>query len=257
MADIAPTTRIVPGAPPAVPSSKSQRKKRKSNKMKAGGSPTEGSLHIPDTSSIPPEQLNDGSDVKDDTGAVEFVAASEAPTNDETLVKPSPVIELVQKRMRALNKKISRIAGYASTDYEKLNDDQKRSLKMLSTLEAVQKELDDVKKAIEASELETAGISVECVDKLDVSDVNGLHEQEPDVIVNPSEIQATSTQPIDWAEADEEGLPSIANLQATLVSSDSACIVFGPMAIGEGEMNIVAVPAVALEVVHDMENVVE
>lgn len=43
----------------------------------------------------------------------------------------------------------SRVASYASTDYEKLNDDQKRSLKTLPSLEAVYKELEDVKKSIE------------------------------------------------------------------------------------------------------------
>lgn len=43
----------------------------------------------------------------------------------------------------------SRIASYAATDYEKLNDDQIRSLKTLSSLEAVYKELDDVKRSIE------------------------------------------------------------------------------------------------------------
>jgi hypothetical protein len=43
----------------------------------------------------------------------------------------------------------SRVASYASTDYEKLNDDQKRSIKTLASLEAVQKELEEVKKAIE------------------------------------------------------------------------------------------------------------
>jgi hypothetical protein len=35
-------------------------------------------------------------------------------------------------------------------DPEKLNDDQKRALKTLSALEAVQKELGEVKKAVEA-----------------------------------------------------------------------------------------------------------
>jgi hypothetical protein len=36
-------------------------------------------------------------------------------------------------------------------DPEKLNDDQKRTLKTLPTLEAIQKELGEVKKAIEVS----------------------------------------------------------------------------------------------------------
>jgi hypothetical protein len=45
----------------------------------------------------------------------------------------------------------ARISTYASTDIEKLNDDQVRSLKNLPTLEAIQKELAEVKKAIEVS----------------------------------------------------------------------------------------------------------
>lgn len=36
-------------------------------------------------------------------------------------------------------------------DPEKLNDDQKRTLKTLPTLEAIQKELGEVKKAIEVN----------------------------------------------------------------------------------------------------------
>ena len=44
----------------------------------------------------------------------------------------------------------SRISPYATTDVEKLNDDQKRSLKTQPTLDAIQKELGEVKKAIEA-----------------------------------------------------------------------------------------------------------
>lgn len=43
----------------------------------------------------------------------------------------------------------TRISTYASTDPEKLNDDQKRTLKTLPTLEAIQKELGEVKKAVE------------------------------------------------------------------------------------------------------------
>ena len=47
-----------------------------------------------------------------------------------------------------------RIAGYAVTDPAKLNDDQKRSLQTLGGLEAVQKELSEVKKVIETYEAE-------------------------------------------------------------------------------------------------------
>jgi hypothetical protein len=39
--------------------------------------------------------------------------------------------------------------SYASTDPAKLNDDQRRSLRSLPGLEAVAKELEEVKKALE------------------------------------------------------------------------------------------------------------
>ncbi|KAL4078505.1 hypothetical protein V8B97DRAFT_1937661 [Scleroderma yunnanense] len=168
MADItSPATRIIPGAPPALPSSKSQRKKRKANKTKTPDSPAEGSPSLPDAhSSTPLDKAPEESEAKEVAGAVEFAAASEAPTNDDAQLKPSPVIELLQKRMRALNKKILRIAGYASTEHDKLNEDQKRSIKTLSSLEAVQKELEEVKRAIEAHEAEASReLSLKRVDK--------------------------------------------------------------------------------------------
>ncbi|KAG6378052.1 hypothetical protein JVT61DRAFT_13733 [Boletus reticuloceps] len=154
MAETAPATRLVPGAPPPVAQSKSQRKKRKTGtKSKTPESPAEGSVTIPDA---PCAALADSApneiDLKEDNTVPEPAAASEAPTHDDVNPKCSPVIELVQKRMRALNKKISRVASYAATDFEKLNDDQKRSLKTLPSLEAVYKELEDVKKSIEAHE---------------------------------------------------------------------------------------------------------
>ncbi|KIM61593.1 hypothetical protein SCLCIDRAFT_121600 [Scleroderma citrinum Foug A] len=150
-------TRIVPGAPPVIVPSKSQKRKRKSNKTKTPDSPVEGSPSLVDVNPTTPlDKAPEESEAKECTGPVELVAASETPTNDDALLKPSPVVELLQKRMRALNKKISRIAGYASTDYEKLNDDQKRNVKTLSSLEAVQKELEEVKRAIEVHEAEVA-----------------------------------------------------------------------------------------------------
>ncbi|KAF8135572.1 hypothetical protein EV363DRAFT_1159232 [Boletus edulis] len=152
MAETAPATRLVPGAP--VPQSKPQRKKRKAGtKSKTPGSPAEGSVTIPDAPcAVLVDSAPNETDLKEDNTVPEPAAASEAPTHDDVNPKCSPVIELVQKRMRALNKKISRVASYAATDFEKLNDDQKRSLKTLPSLEAVYKELEDVKKSIEAHE---------------------------------------------------------------------------------------------------------
>lgn len=382
MAETIPGARFVPGAPPSVTQTKPRRKKRKGNKTKASDSPAEGSIDLPDATSVTP-----------------------LATHDDILSRPSPVVGFLQKRMRTLNKKISRIAGYASTDYDKLNDDQKRSIKTLSSLEAVHRELEDVKRAIEvheaeasrrlvlkraesdrlqeqklaqaisstealyaskvssiltllrlrsvissgeplptvpdfneaevsavfqacdtlvgeesdakqalvsglltgqgeinnvtyarlfdvaqsflaapqestalpepepepecepevvttgvpdgpvsgiipgtlsvsgsfsfvqASELEASDANAEWTDKMSTPEPNGVYEPRHNGITNPPEVELISTRPIDWAEADEDGLPSIANLQASLVSSDTTT----------PEVNLPA-PAAAVEI---------
>lgn len=153
----ASNVRLVPGALPPTSQAKTQKKKRRSNKPKTADSPAEGSVIIPDANSAAPvDRAPEEADVKEGTVAPEPVAPSEAPTFDDLTTKSSPVIELLQKRLKALNKKIARVASYAAMDYEKLNDDQKRTLKTLPSLEAVQKELEDVKKLIESHEAELA-----------------------------------------------------------------------------------------------------
>ncbi|KAI6134455.1 hypothetical protein EDD17DRAFT_1642568 [Pisolithus thermaeus] len=397
MVDTNPATRVVPGAPPSVTQTKPRRKKRKANKTKASDSPAEGSVDLPDaTSTTPLEKAPESSEAREILDVIEFASVSEDATNDDVLSRPSPVIGFLQKRMRTLNKKISRIAGYASTDTDKLNEDQRRSIKTLPSLEAVQKELEDIKKAIEvheteasrrlalklaeserlqeqklaqaisstealytsrvssiltllrlrsvissggplpsvpdfddaeasalfnacdtlvgeesdtkqamvsglltgqgeinnvtyarlldvahlflaahqeptplpepepepeaeaecepevvttsvpdvpvsgvpgslslsgsfsfvqASELETSEANAEWVNndnnKMDTPELNGVYEPKHNGVISPPEVEVISTQPIDWAEAHEDGLPSIANLQASLVSSDT------------------------------------
>lgn len=107
MAEVA-STRLIPGALlPSAPS-KSQRKKRKTGtKSKTPGSPAEGSVTIPDApSTAVVDRVPDETDPKEDNVSPELVAASEAPTHDDLNSKHSPVVELLQKRMRTLNKKI-------------------------------------------------------------------------------------------------------------------------------------------------------
>ncbi|EIW83003.1 hypothetical protein CONPUDRAFT_164020 [Coniophora puteana RWD-64-598 SS2] len=146
------TPRLVPGAPPL--GSTSQRKKRKTTKSKAVDSPIEPPVAIPDsTAAALVERAPDATDIQEGSVAPELVVQPENESvTDDNSPKPSPVAELIQKRTKALGKKITRISSYASIEYEKLNDDQKRTLKTLPALEAVHKELDDVKKAIEAHE---------------------------------------------------------------------------------------------------------
>ncbi|KAF8893392.1 hypothetical protein BD779DRAFT_1620446 [Infundibulicybe gibba] len=153
----APVQRVVPGAPPPTPLSKSQKKKRKA-KSKPEGS-VDSPVAVPDpTSAALIEKAPEASDVQDGSVAADLVVQPEvdAPPlpEEEVLLKPSPIVDLIHKRLKATTKKISRISIYASTDPEKLNDDQKRTLKTLPTLEAVQKELAEVKKAVEVHESE-------------------------------------------------------------------------------------------------------
>ncbi|KAH9045101.1 hypothetical protein EDB84DRAFT_1674410 [Lactarius hengduanensis] len=159
-----PSQRYVPGAPPLPLPSKSSKKKRKTGK---GGtsedSPALSSIAIPDSASPAlAEKLPDTSDTKD--GPVpETLPADPRVTNgspsgqhvlDET--KHSPIVDLIQKRIKTATKKITRIQSYATLDPEKLNDDQRKALKSLSSLEAVVKELEEVKKAVESSEADKA-----------------------------------------------------------------------------------------------------
>ncbi|KAG6828808.1 hypothetical protein H0H92_006690 [Tricholoma furcatifolium] len=145
--------RIVPGAPPPAPLSKSQRKKRKAKKPSDSAPDSPEATPDVNNATLAPEAIE-----------TEPSSAPEAPApepqtpavEDEVLLKPSPIVELVYKRLKATTKKITRISIYAATDIDKLNDDQKRTLKTLPTLEAIQKELVEVKKAVEVHEAELA-----------------------------------------------------------------------------------------------------
>jgi hypothetical protein len=146
--------RIVPGAPPPTPLSKTQKKKRKAKAKDGDETPL-----TPITSSAALfEKAPETAEAREESLAPEVVARSESQATplpeEDVLLKPSPIVDLVHKRLKATTKKISRITIYAATDSEKLNDDQKRTLKTLPTLEAIQKELGEVKKAIEVHEAE-------------------------------------------------------------------------------------------------------
>ncbi|KAI0000447.1 hypothetical protein BJV77DRAFT_1063863 [Russula vinacea] len=155
-----PTQRYVPGAPPPVPASKSSKKKKKTGKgSRSEDSPALSSVAIPDsTSAALTDRTPDASDVKDGP-VVDSLPADPHSTNGLTSGQPafdeakhSPVVDLLQKRIKNTNKKIARIQGYATLDDEKLNDDQRRLLKSLPSLEAIVKELEEVKKAVESVE---------------------------------------------------------------------------------------------------------
>ncbi|VDB95177.1 unnamed protein product [Peniophora sp. CBMAI 1063] len=153
------TPRVVPGAPPPAVS-KSQAKKRR----KAANA----SVALPDsTAAALTEKAPEPTDIAAGAVANELVAqppvngdaaaaspATPAAAVDAESRKPGAVEELITKRIKATSKKISRIQTYASTPDDQLNDDQRRARATLSGLEAVAKELEEVRKVVQTHESE-------------------------------------------------------------------------------------------------------
>ncbi|KAJ7594568.1 hypothetical protein C8J56DRAFT_927057 [Mycena floridula] len=176
------TSRIVPGAPPPLPLSKTQKKKRKGKGKSNGDEPSSpGPLSAPLAAAVVEKASEPEAALQN--GHVAPQAQSETPIEPETSFKPSPIVELINKRLKASNKKISRIAIYASTDPEKLNEDQKRTLLTLPTLEAIQKELGEVKKTLEvheadlALELNTKKLEAEKAEQQRIAEAVGVVEK--------------------------------------------------------------------------------
>ena len=98
--------RIVPGAPPPTPLSKSQKKKRKAKKPLES---TPESPTIPDPSALvekapEPVETREGSAVPEPITQQESQAT---PALEEELgLKLSPIVELITKRLKATTKKI-------------------------------------------------------------------------------------------------------------------------------------------------------
>jgi len=112
-----PTQRYVPGAPPPPPPSKSSKKKRKTGKgSRSEDSPALSSVAIPDsTPAAPVEKAPDSSDIKDAPATDSSQAGprdtngipSGQPAHDEA--KYSPIVDLLQKRIKVTSKKIVRL----------------------------------------------------------------------------------------------------------------------------------------------------
>ncbi|KIP06605.1 hypothetical protein PHLGIDRAFT_451136 [Phlebiopsis gigantea 11061_1 CR5-6] len=155
-----PTIRIVPGAPPPAPASKSAKKKRKAGANKASDQVDEHVV-VPDahTAALIDHAPSEG-DVREGSVVPELVARTDsaAPVSPGGAGEPkvSPLVDMLQKRLKATGKKITRIQSYSTTPLEKLNEDQLRSLKTLPVLEGIHKELEEVKKAVEVHEAEVS-----------------------------------------------------------------------------------------------------
>ncbi|TRM69284.1 hypothetical protein BD626DRAFT_473561 [Schizophyllum amplum] len=156
-ASTAPQTRFVPGAPPPMQLTKSQKKKRKAAAVAADKKKDEPQV-IPNTTvAALVEKAPAPAEVQEGAVAPALVAQ---PTVEEALAEDSftlsPIMDIINKRLKASTKKLNRIQSYKEMEPSKLNEDQKRSLSTIPALEAVQKELGEVKKAVEVHEAELA-----------------------------------------------------------------------------------------------------
>lgn len=98
-------SRFVPGAPPP-PVPKSQKKKRKTTKPR---SESDSPVAVPDsTSAALLEQAPTPADVKEGAVAPQLVASDSLQGSQSPLdeFKPSPIVDLINKRLKATSKKI-------------------------------------------------------------------------------------------------------------------------------------------------------
>lgn len=96
------TQRIVPGAPPPAPLTKSQRKKRKGKKA-AESTPDSPEATVDATPTVLAEQAPEVEEAREASTAI-----APEPVLEEEVLKLSPIVELVQKRLKATSKKIVR-----------------------------------------------------------------------------------------------------------------------------------------------------
>lgn len=100
--------RIVPGAPPPTPLSKTQKKKRKAKAKSA--EPGDGPALHEVNSAAPTEKTPEHSETQEATLAPEVIAQSDSQMSllpeEEVLLKPSPIVDLIHKRLKATTKKI-------------------------------------------------------------------------------------------------------------------------------------------------------
>ncbi|KAH7108083.1 hypothetical protein BKA62DRAFT_680992 [Auriculariales sp. MPI-PUGE-AT-0066] len=155
--------RYVPGAPAPPPASKSQQKKKRKVGKKDDAPSADDILDLPSaraaaTIETAPSESAAANGVA--AGTVEPSLVASAEDKDELAApgakKLSVHSEAVAKKLRALTKKIQRISTYADLPVGQLNDDQRKTVNTLPQLVYAQKELEEVKKAIEVVDAETA-----------------------------------------------------------------------------------------------------
>lgn len=110
------TIRIVPGAPPPAPLTKSQKKKKVKTAKKT---PEHDDVALPDAASAAlTEKAPTEIDVKEGSVAPELVAqsegqASQTPVEDPSL-KATPIVDMLNKRLKQIQKKIVSTGAYVA-----------------------------------------------------------------------------------------------------------------------------------------------
>ena len=109
--------RIVPGAPPPTPLSKTQKKKRK---VKAKSAEPGDASALPEaTSAAPTEKTPESPEIREPTLAPDVIAQSDSQMSllpeEEVLLKPSPIVDLIHRRLKATTKKIVSTLVFSNT----------------------------------------------------------------------------------------------------------------------------------------------
>lgn len=113
MSDTTPTPRYVPGAPPPPPSKTSKKKRKPAKGGISEDSPALSSIAIPDSLPALPEKVPDTSDTKDGPVPESLLADTRATNGSPSgqhvdEAKHSPIVDLIQKRIKVATKKIVR-----------------------------------------------------------------------------------------------------------------------------------------------------
>jgi hypothetical protein len=111
---ISAATRLVPGAPPAPAPSKSQKKKKTKSAAKKTSDADDEQNEVPDTQAAALiDHAPTESEVKSGSVAPELIVRSTStrpvsPAGEDKETKPSALVDMLNKRLKATNKKLVR-----------------------------------------------------------------------------------------------------------------------------------------------------
>jgi len=102
--------RIVPGAPPPAPLSKTQKKKRKAKTAKSENDDAPTTPELTTNNAALTEKAPEPAEIQEGAVAPELIARTDSQgitiPEEDVLLKPSPIVDLVHKRLKATTKKI-------------------------------------------------------------------------------------------------------------------------------------------------------